>query len=242
LHLIGEEYDDSQIDLSQNKFQISDASFLTIYHIQLDSIGNLEKKEHFQVPITSTSSGAKRTKNSFLLNFQNFENITEDDFTFECDVYKSTNQTYCFSFVNSIPFQLKKKEDKFNLTKTRVSENRLIEDYYYTQDKLDLNGKLCVDSLVDLPNFFYSKPNFPVKIQFKQDSAMNPCWILSKHSLQKNNVNYSVLHPLNNVFKIEAISDITEVKSPGIISLTKELLLIFHQSTEDQFNLNYFSW
>lgn len=242
IHVFGQEFNASQLDFETSLFQITDATHAELFHLELDSIGNLIQKQSFKLPIQLVSSGSKRSKSSVLMKLLSVQQTDLGDFTFETDIYKNNQGEKCFLYANSLFLQLKKTEDQYQAGKTVISNNKLIEDYYYSADKNDLNGKICLDSVAFLPKFYSSQPNFPVKLKFKLDSTANPCWILNKHTFHKNNVNTSVLHPVNKIYKLETYSDILENKSPRIIFISDEKLITFQQKDENLVEINLFNW
>jgi hypothetical protein len=69
-------------------------------------------------------------------------------------------------------------DEKLVLEKNAVTINPLIEKFYVTPDKLDMNGKLQIDTLNQFEKLFYKQLNFPVKQDFKIGSDNNSIWVL----------------------------------------------------------------
>lgn len=240
--LIGHQYKESQYDLSKNVLKTEDASFIGIYFMEYDSIGDLKHRQNFNIPVTTVSSGAKKISSSYGIKFEGIKKTSDGKLVIKGDIYKSTNRSKCFLYVNSSLFNLIPAENGYALEKNSITTNRLIEDYFFSKDQLDLNGKLCMDSLSQFPELFYNEPGLPVKKAFKIDSEKNAVWLLCKHSFNKNNVNYSLLSPVKKIYQITSVDDISENKSPGLLTTDNDQYVIFQQVEEGKFQLKLYQW
>ena len=89
-----------------------------------------------------------------------------------------------------------KNEEKFIATKTIISANAEVERFYMNNDKLDMNGRICIDSLSKFETLFYTEPVLPVKDAFKTDDAGNPTGFSGNHSSKKNSIQFATLTPV----------------------------------------------
>ena len=117
----------------------------------------------------------------------------------------------------------------------------MIEKYYFNTDKMDMNGKICIDSLIQFETLFYKSPNFPLKQQYKMVDN-NPNYFLSRSDLKKNSINYTVLSPVNKIYQLTKIDEILKSKSPSLINLSSTQFLISSQEEDAKFQINLFGW
>jgi len=242
LHLIGIQLSEAQYNFEKNSLKLDDLAFTSIYHLELDSLGDIQDKQIFKIPIVSITSGAKKISSATLLKINTINKSADGKLVFEGDVFKSTGGSKCFFYVNSIPFSLSYTETGFVMDKNTITTNKMIEDYYFVKDRLDLNGRMCADSLSQFTKLMYQNPSMPIKIAFKTDAENNALYLLNKHSFNKNNVNYSVLSPVKKIYQITSIEDISENKFPAILLLSKEQYVIIHQIEEQKFQLKLYTW
>ena len=242
LHLIGMQLSGTQYNYEKNILKIDDLTFTSLYHLELDSLGDIQDKQIFKIPIILMTSGAKKISSSTFLKINTLKKNGEGRLVFQGDVFKSTGGSKCFFYVNSIPFSLSYTEIGFVMDKNTITANKMIEDYYFVKDHLDLNGRMCADSLSQFTKLVYQNPSIPIKIAFKTDPENNSLYLLNKHSFNKNNVNYSVLSPVKKIYQLTGIEDIAEHKFPGISFLSKDQYVIFHQSEDQKFQLKLYTW
>lgn len=242
LHLIGMQLSEAQYNFEKNILKIEDLAYTSMYHLELDSLGDIQDKQIFKIPIILMTSGAKKISSSTFLKINTLKKNVEGKLVFQGDVFKSTGGSKCFFYVNSIPFSLSYTETGFVMDKNTITANKMIEDYYFVKDRLDMNGRMCADSLSQFSKLVYQNPSMPVKLGFKSDSENNSLYLLNKHSFNKNNVNYSVLSPVKKIYQLSGIEDIAEHKFPGISFLSKDQYVIFHQSEDQKFQLKLYTW
>lgn len=245
LDLIGQKFSESQLDLGSGRFNPGAQTFAPVYHLSLDSLGEISSRQDFKISITDTKTmkpGLKKGTSSYLLRFEHLLRKSDGSLSFAVDLFKSLNDKNCFYYSSSLPFNLVPVEDKFSLDKKNISSNLQIEDYYITADRLDLNGKLCVDSLDRLETFFYKTLTFPVKQQFKLDAEGNIIWLLSKHTFKKNAVNYSLLAPEKKIYKLNTIDETSEGLNPRITVVSTDSFIISSQIEEGKYQLKLYPW
>lgn len=241
LTLLGEKLSDVQFNPTQNKLTISNRPFAWVYIIEIDSSGDIVSKQDFKIPITAISSGAKKTTSNYLLRFLNPEKKT-GTFSFDADIYSNTKPSYCYSYVNTTRLRIIESGDKPVLEKGVIASNPLIEKFYFTNDQLDANGKLCIDSLNQFETIFYKPVIFPIKQSFKTDADNNPAWTLTKLNVKKNTVVYAVLQPVKKIYTLTTIDEISKAINPGLVPLSNGLFLISTQPEETKYQLKLFTW
>jgi hypothetical protein len=241
LHLIGQKFTEAQWS-ADDKLSISNAPFAGIFHIELDSMGDVTNKNDFKVPIVDSKSGAKKTTSNYILRFSGLKKNPAGDFVFESDIFKSSGAG-CYMYANSTEFHIIPGEEKPVLEKNTIIPNPNIEQYYQTMDKLDMNGKLCVDSINQFEKALFYKPiTFPIKKQFKLDSDKNPSWILTKSTIKKNSINYSFLSPVKKTYQITLIEELPKSSNSVFIRLSSASFLISSQTEEGKYVEKLYSW
>jgi hypothetical protein len=161
--------------------------------------------------------------------------------TFEADVYKNTDNSLCFLYSNTRQYHLRLEEDKLMLEKSSLGTNLMIEKYYFNNDKMDMNGKLCIDSLSQFETLFYKNLNFPIKKQFKIVDD-NSIWLLSRSDLKKNVINYTTLNPVNNIYQLNKVDDILKSKEPLLINLSSTQFIIATQEELGKYQIKLTEW
>ena len=112
----------------------------------------------------------------------------------------------------------------------------MVEKYYFSTDKMDMNGKICIDSLAQFEAFFYKTSNFQVKKQFiSTDNGQR--WLLTRSDLKKKSINYSTLGPVNKLYQLTTLDDILKSKDPSIHPLPNMQAIIASQEEENKFQL-----
>lgn len=242
LYVVGQKFGEAQFNSSQNKLSITNNLHSTIYFVEIDSLNEIINRQEFKIPINDLKTGLKKTPTAYLLKITYLSKDILGKFSLETDVYKSSNSSPCYSYVNSTRFNLLPVDDKLSLEKNSVSPNLLIEQYFATTDKLDMNGKLCIDSLTPLGTFFYKTLTFPIKQAFKFDADNNPVWVLGKHTTKKNTVNFTMLNPVKKIYQLTTLEDISEELNPCFNRLNEMSFLISWQVEEGKYHLKLYNW
>lgn len=242
LVLIGQKFSNVQLNLKTAKLNIANLPVATVYYVEIDSLGEIIKRQDFKVPINNIVSGAKNQSNGYVLNPYSISKDILGNVSFYADVYKSTGQALCFGYSNSVALKLIKLEDKLVMEKCVISPNALIETYYFSKDKLDENGRLCVSSASEIEKLFLASPGLLVKINFKIDEEKNSHWLLTKSNPKKNSVNFSVLAPDKKIYQVKSLDDYTKSSQPGILSVSQNAMVIFSQTEETKFQLKTYNW
>jgi hypothetical protein len=128
------------------------------------------------------------------------------------------------------------------MEKNEIVNNPDVEQYFYTLDKLDMNGKLCVDSLDEFEKLYHKRITLPVKLDFKYDSLSNPMWVLTKSSVKKNIINYSFLKPVKKTYQVTIIEEVSKMQDPLYLRLSEKIFLIGSQTDEEKFRLRIYNW
>lgn len=243
--LVGQKLKETEINYKENKLSPA-TSLVTLYSFQLDSLLEISAKQDYKIPVVdlkSSKSGSKRDLSFYMLKLGKLTKNENGDILFTADIFKGIKNNPCYLYSNTIPFTLKAaEENQYTLEKNTIQPNIQLEDFYFTTDKLDINGRLCSDSALAVEKLFSASPGFPVKQDFKTDPEKNPMWILSKHLLKNNSVNYSFLSPVKKIYQLTKIEELSEVMSPVFISVTQTSFLISTQVEEGKYQLKLYNW
>jgi hypothetical protein len=242
IYLVGQKFTDPQFNLKENRFNITNAPFALTYLAEIDSTGEMITKQEFKIPVREIKTGTLKGGSNFILRFDHLYKNSDGKFTFETDIYRNSNKTLCFQYSNSTQFKLTPGEEKLVMEKNEIVNNPDVEHYFYTLDKLDMNGKLCIDSLAEFEKLYYKHITLPVKLDFKYDSLSNPIWLLTKSSVKKNSINYSFLKPVKKTYQVTLAEEINKSQDPFYVRLSEHLFLIGSQIEEEKFRLKIYNW
>ena len=242
--LVGQKFTEKQFLQTENKLFIANAPFANLYYTELDSSGEFIIRQEFKIPINDIKSGSKNKPGSFLFRTERLVKKPDGKMELELDVYKSTENPLCYYYVNTSLINLLPHEDKLKLDKCSLTNNGLIEDFYFSKDPLDMNGKLLVDTLNPLHTFYYRVINFKVKQDFALNPELNPQWILSKSSVKKNSTTFSFLKidPLSKKYQLSPIEEIPKSQNPKFQLFGEGKFIISKQVEESKFEIKLLTW
>jgi hypothetical protein len=238
-YVMGQKLTDTEFDQKENKLSILNRPAVTIYLSRIDSSGELLDKNEFKLPVVEPKGN--KTPNSYLIRMAKLRKGKDGGLNFDLDIFKGSN-IGCYSYCNTSSHSLLAEEGSFSLEKSAVSTNTMVEKYYFSKDKLDMNGKLCIDSLNEFEKFYYRNIPFEVKAGYKPDDLNNPVLLLKKSDAKKAQDNYSLLNTVNKNLVLTRIDDINKSEEPGIIVLSKNKFMIRRQFAPDKFQLKIFAW
>ena len=241
LSVIGQRFTQNQFDQKANKLTISNLPVISIYLIEIDTAGDVLSKQDFKIPVNEPKTNSKKVISNYIFRINKLTTTKEGGFSFEGDTYKNTDNTFCYSYANTASFNIILEDEILTLEKSFIGSNLMIEKYYFNTDKMDMNGKICIDSLIQFETLFYKSPNFPIKQQYKMVDN-NPNYFLSRSDLKKNSINYTVLSPVNKIYQLTKIDEILKSKSPSLINLSSTQFLISSQEEDAKFQINLFGW
>jgi hypothetical protein len=242
IYVQGQKFTEAELDQKLNKINLAGKPHCTVYLAQMDSTGELLSREEFKIPVVEAKGVTNKIAVSYLLQSKNFSKNKEGIFTIESDLFKGSGQQLCFLYCNSLLLRIAPAEDKLVLEKTSIGANPLVEKYYLNNDKLDMNGKLCIDSIGEFEKIFYKKLTFGVKLAYKLDDANNPVWLLQKTETKKNNDNYSLLAPVKKIYQLTKITDLSGSENSAAVILSNKQFIIARQSLPDRFQLQLLNW
>ena len=239
--VIGQRFTNAQLDQKGNKLAISNAPLVSVYIIDIDSAGEVLSKQDVKIPVNEPKTTSKKVISNYLLRISKVNKSSIGALSFEGDIYKNTDKTLCYLYANTTSYLLNPEEDTFVLEKNSIGSNQMIEKYYFNTDKMDMNGKTCIDSLMQFETFFYMNSNFPVKKQFKTVDN-NPIWLLTRSDIKKNSINYTILGHVNKIYQLTTLDEILKSKSPSMITLSETQFVLSSQEEDGKFQLKLINW
>ncbi|MEO6303931.1 MAG: hypothetical protein ABIP51_12245 [Bacteroidia bacterium] len=241
LSVLGQRFTETQFNQKEKKLAISNAPFVSFYLIEIDSAGEVLSKLDFKIPVNEPKTTSKKVVSNYLLRIASLNKSKDGTVTFEGDAYRNTDNTLCYLYANTAIYKLIVEEDVLVFEKNTLAANAMIDKYYVSTDKMDMNGKICIDSLAQFENLFYKNSNFAVKKQFKQNDN-GPVWLLTRSDLKKNSIDYTVLAPVNKAYALTKQDEPLKAKDPAIIVLSKTQFIISSQEEESKFQMKVFTW
>ncbi|MBL7922220.1 MAG: hypothetical protein JNJ40_18030 [Bacteroidia bacterium] len=238
---LGQRFTQTQFEQQANKLSISNAPFISVYLIEIDSVGEVFSKQDFKIPVNEPKTVSKKVISNYLLRFCSLKKDKEGVFSFETDIYKNTDNTLCYLYANTTVYKLIPEGETLLLERNMVSTNQMIEKYYFNTDKMDINGKICIDSLSQFETFFYKTSNFKIKKYFvNTDNGQR--WLLTRSDIKKKSINYSSLGPINKLYQLTVLDDILKSKDPSMYVLSSSQAIISSQEEENKFQLKLIIW
>jgi hypothetical protein len=239
--ITGQKFSDAEADQKENKFTAAKTS-ANIYVNVIDTTGETVERNEFKLPVAEQKSIAQKEPSKFILRNKEFKQDKEQNIMLVYDVYKGTGNSMCYSFCNMLKMSVKFMDGKRIAEKTQLSSNPMIEKYYFNSDQLDMNGKVCLDSLSELETLFYRNIALNVNCGYKTDEMKNPVWLLKKSDAKKGIDNFTVLAPVKKVYQLTKIIEVNKNENPDFILLSPKQFLISRQSATDKFQLQIFNW
>jgi hypothetical protein len=239
--ITGQKFSDAEADQRENKFTAAKTS-VNIYLNVIDTAGETIERSEFKLPVTEQKSMAQKEPSKFILRNKEFKQDKEQNITLIYDIYKGIGNSVCYSFCNTLDLKIKFVGGKRIAEKNQISSNAMIEKYYFNSDALDMNGKVCLDSLSELETLFYKNVALNVNQGFKTDEMKNQVWLLKKSDTRKGIDNYTVLAPVKKVYQLTKITEVNKNENPVFILLSPKQFLISRQSAADKFQLQILNW
>lgn len=242
LHLMGQRFTEAQFSQTKNTINITNAAFASAYYIQIDSAGEQILKQVFKLPIIEPKTANKKPIANYVFRVNKFSIDSENNISFEPDIFKSTNANLCYTYCNTNVFKLSNTNGQYVLEKNSIQTNPLVETYLSSKDNLDMNGKLCADSLITFERIYYKPQIFPSKVNFKWDENKNPIYLVQKTDSKKGIVDYSLIAPVNKIYKTQKVEEINKTENPLIVGFSNTQYVIARQLSESSYQLKLYFW
>jgi hypothetical protein len=242
IHVVGQKFTEAQFNQQENKLAISNTPFASIYLINIDSTGEVMAKNEFKIPIIEQKTVGKKVSRGFILRINSLIKEKEDKLIFDADIFSCNDNSLVYFYSNTARYIIIPIDEKLVLEKNAVTINPLIEKFYVTPDKLDMNGKLQIDTLNQFEKLFYKPLNFPVKQDFKVGTDNNPLWVLRKSNSKKNSINYSFLRLEKKIYQLSVIEDFLMNTRPQFTKLSNDVFILSNQVSNEKYQVKLFTW
>jgi hypothetical protein len=242
LQLFGQKLNANQFNPNTQNLSIGTSSYIILYMTTIDSLGEIVNKEEFKLPINDVQLGGKKISCGFLIKISKVSKTNIGKIKLELDVFKNENGISCFYYTNSLTTFLSFDGEKHQMEKCSITPNLEIENYYRTKDKLNLNGKFCIDSVNEISKIYRAPFIMPVKIAYKTDDLLNGAWVLTKTETLKNQIELSVLALMNKVYQLKSIQSSSKNQNFKILTYFNNKIITGNQLDENNFQLSSFTW
>ena len=237
----GQKYSANEFDQKEGKIAIS-PKLSCIYLCEIDSSGEINSSNEFKFTVAEPKGYVNKIPANYLLRIVDFKKEKDGGYALETDAFKATGNQLCYSFCNSSIIRLSEVDGNITAEKYNPGTNILIEKFLQSNDKTDMNGRVCADSISEMEKLSYKKISMQVKLGYKLDGNNNPIWLLKKSETAKANENYSVLAPVKRVYQVTKIADVAKAENPAFILISSDRFLLARQMAADKFSLQLFNW
>lgn len=211
----------------------------TLFILQFDSMLSLNSQKQLIQRITPSNPKAK-VPTGFVFQISEVKKKSPDTYQYQIDFYKNNiiDYKYCNSSLQGFSFA----DDAIETEPAICKEFPEIENYFFTTDKKDLNGKLFADTANSADRLFYNPPVFKVKQAFKLNSAEFPVWILKKIDAKTGAINFSTLKPGLKTYELKSISTNQKEEAPGMVFFGKSDFVLFYTKGGNILHLEVGNW
>lgn len=241
LLIAGQKFKAAQWKEDTRQPSIANATQAHLYLISIDSLAEIDGRDEFKIPVKDIRSGVDKSASSYLLRLTTLKKKEEGVLSLGTDVYRSRDGMKSFFYVNSGMLTVRIAEEEVTLDKTEISPQPMVEKFYFVPDPLDLNGRLFTDTSSRFEALYEVNPTLPVKLAYKQDGLGNGTWLLKKSYAKKGNLSYALLSPVNRIYKITAIAELSKVIDPVFLPISLSRYLIATQ-TEGNYQVKIAGW
>ena len=243
LYLYGQLFNGKQYKPAQNMLSNVSASVGLMYVLVIDSMQEVLSRKEFNLPIKDVLAGNQKSGLIYLVKSTNIARTSGGNLALSVDVYKqASNAPLCFYYAHSQVVGMAYDGETYVPDKCTLELNTEIENFYRNRDKLDMNGKMCTDSLQNLPLLFESYPGMPVKLGFGSDAQHNGHWILKKQLSLKNQVVLATLGLSNNIYQLKSLLTLSSEKAWHVWPIGPKQCVTAQQENENIFRLDIYPW
>lgn len=211
----------------------------TLFVLQFDSLLSLNNQKQIVQKITPANPKVK-SPTTYIFQIPTLETLPNSTYAYTIDLFKSNGNE--FKYVNSAKLNFSAQMEEIVAEPATQKEYLEVENYYFTQDKKDLNGKLFQDTTVSTDRLFYKAPVFEVKQGFKTNENELPVWLLKKNDVKSNSINYALLQPGLKVYETKSLYSLSKNEDPNVIMLNSSAFLLFHTKNNSILHLELGSW
>lgn len=208
--------------------------FISSFDTLLNPVNDIE------LPIKTIPANPKaKTVNPYLLQISKTKVMAEGTVNMEVDFYKALNNQYTYSNTHIIEYNFNNTDI---ILPFQVKENTDIDNFYFTNDKNDINGKLLLDTNYSSNRLFYNPPLIKAKLFYKINDAGFPCWLLKKTNFKDKNYLYGKLQPGKKVYEWVKENPFKLEEEPSVFLINNSSYLLFKKVGEEKVNLKIQNW
>lgn len=211
----------------------------TLFVLRFDSLmGFIEQKQIVQKIIPANPKS--KTLYNYLIQIPFFKTLPNNNYYYQIDLFKQYGDEY--KYANSADNVFVIENEEISVEPKALKEFVDVENFYFTQDKKDLNGKLYKDTTKSDDRFYYKQPVIEVKTGFKLNDNGAPVWLLKKIDQKTNSVVFASLRPGPKVYETKNVASISKENNPGILLISKENYCLFQTKDVARLTLELGTW
>ena len=235
--LMGQQYVNTSLLPANNE------SVVTLYAMHIDSLGELLDKKTFSITVKDYAAQTQKTHQAYFLKMLALKKLPSGAMALTFDVYKNEFPlNNCFYYVHSQVLHFNFDGESYQVEKTPIQPIAEIERFYRNKDKLDMNGKICIDSLLALPRLYQESVKQAVNVGFKTDDLNNGAWLLAKTETNKKQTSIATLGLKNKVYETKNILSINSDYAPSILVNDTQTFFVGIQESEKKFSISLYRW
>lgn len=210
----------------------------TLFILQFDSLLELNSQKQVVQRITAANPKAK-AGGGYIFQISKVKYLSPNTYNYQMDLYK--NNGIDFKYSNTHIKQFSFEDEAVVSDPIVIREFPEVENFYFTTDKKDLNGKLFADTSRSADRLFYVQPVFKVNQAFKLTDEL-PVWVLKKTDPKTNTINYSLLKPGLKVYETKPITTLSKEENPGMLFFGKDNFILFFTKNGNVLHLENGNW
>lgn len=189
---------------------------------QADSMLGLIEQKSFSLKIQPSNPKAK-SLSQYIFQIPKINVSPLGVFALELDLYKNVNSEYKYANSSAQSFTI--DNEGISFTQLPIKEFMEVENYFYSTDKQDLNGKLLQDTTWSADRLFYKPMSIPSKTAFKLNDVGQPVWILRKYDLKSNKIIYVQIAPGKKVYETSTVLSQARETEPNLLIMNDRILM-----------------
>ncbi len=205
---------------------------------QADSLLGLIEQKNFPLKI-QPSNPKPKTVAQYIFQLPKLQVSPLGVYTLELDLYKQANAEFKYANTSVQSFTI--DSEGISFIQSPIKEFMEVENYFFSTDKQDLNGKLLQDTTWSSDRLFYKPMAIPSKTAFKLNDVGQPIWILRKYDVKTNKILYVQIAPGKKIYETTTLIQQTRETEPTVV-IMNDRVLISHSPSSDKLQLELRVW
>lgn len=211
----------------------------TLFILRFDSLMSLiEQKQLIQKIIPSNPK--TKTPANYVFQIPQLKTVPNFNYSYQIDLFKQFGEE--FKYANSFQNKFMIENDEVAFEPKLIKEFTEVENFYFTQDKKDLNGKLYKDTTKSDDRFYYKPPVIEVKLAYKLNENEQGVWLLKKIDQKTNSVIFSTLRPGAKIYETKNLASINKDSNPGLMPISNDKFILFQTKEISRLIIEMGTW